>query len=533
VKRAIAILIVLAVVGGTARDTRAVSKLEGYYEVQTWFQRIDKRWRYGLQDDGMPQHYFELKYLSYPYTDIESFVRIRSRNNYDEFQSAVPVEYKTPPFRAAEGHLKIRKQKFESYIFFRQNRAWIHDEPLLNLVDSDKLKNDNYGPQSSGVRTDFWDVDLGRVKGIGGTFVYFDDGGTFNWTDDPGNAVADGTDNFIFRLRKNSFSERLQLGASYMRKDWTNTGVSREYLSTSFNDVIEADIKFFPRSFVETGLSLGPVSLESSSWIVEYAQSRDPYNTETVDVRSKDNQYAVAAEMRDVRVKNNLILHAWYNRFGENFRSYLSRRFDEDRQFNRELYHGEAILLVPRKSITATVAYDTYEKLFEDEEGGGLRPTTNLYTELYVEFINGFKGKAAYNRWHGFDASGEVFDFTTYPNLFAELSVENRIAKVRVQGRIRDFDTFREVFAYGYDMEFNATGKLKAYFRVLNVNEETEARSTIFAHVRYDLGYGAELFMEYGEPSHSDNLVNTDWFVNEGNGDRLVNRARLFLKIYF
>jgi hypothetical protein len=444
--------------------------------------------------------------------------------------------------------MKLRKSKWETFIFYRQNRAWIHDEPLLNLVDQDKLKNDNWGPQTSGVRADVWDINLWKLNGLGATFVYFDDGGDFSFKHDPGDEteaskdVASGTDVLICRLRKNSFGDRLELGASYLRKDWTNEGLlnlssltaaqRRDFASKWYNDVMEFDVSFYPRELVSTGLSFGPLDLENASWITEYAISRDPYHTETIDVRSEKNQFAIATEIREVRL-SNFIFHAWYNYFGENFRAYTSRRFDEDRQFNRSQYHLEGILLMPKKAITATVSYDFYKKLFVDEEGGNLRPTYNFYSELYVEFIKGFKGKVAYNRWHGFDAAGEVFDFFTYPNLFAELSVENRIAKVRMQGRVRDWRTFREVFAYGYDMEFNATGKLKGYFRVLNVNEETEARSTIFAQVRYDIGYGAEFFVEYGEPNHSRDLANTDDFVTEGSGDRIVDRIKMFLKIYF
>lgn len=528
-KRLLGIVILAATLGAAVGEAPAISKLEGFYEVHAAMERQDNKWR----APGRANQYLELKFLSYPYTDFESYFKLRSSSSHDEFLTPVPIENKTPPFLAAEGHLKLRRQKWETFLFYRQNRAWIHDEPLLNLVDQDKIKNDSWGPQASGIRGDFWDTKLWKMGGLGGTLVYFDDGGTFNWTDDPDNAVADGTDNFILRLRKNSWKERLEFGSTYLRKDWTNTSVSQDYLRDSYNDVLEFDVSFFPRQLVETGLEVGPLSLESSSWIAEYAMSRDPFNTETVDIRSKDNQYALATEVRDLRLFDNLIVHGWYNRFGENFRGYMSRRFDEDRNFNRQQHHVEGILLVPRKSITATVAYDRHKKLIVDEEGGGLRPTTNWYSELYVEFINGFKGKVSYNRWRGFDGSGEIFDFFTYPNWFAELSVENRIAKVRVQGRIRDFDTFREVFAYGYDMEFNATGKLKAYFRVLNINEETEARSTVFAHLRYDMGFGAEFFVEYGEPSQSDNLVNTDWFVNEGNNDRTIERLRTFLKIYF
>jgi len=516
-----------------APGARALSKFEGFYEVQLSLQRSGEHWQFGpYLGENMPQHYFELKHLSYPYTDLESFFKIRAQTNFDEFQTTVPYEYKTPPFLAAEGHLKLRQKKWESYIFYRQNRSWLHDEPLLNLIDEDKIKNDNWGPQSSGVRADFWDINLWNVRGLGGTLIYFDDGGTYNWTDNPQNAVADGTDNLIFRLRKKSFRERLELGATYLRKDWTNTSVSPKYRAQSFNDVLSADIAFYPRNIVETGLSVGPLDLENLSFITQYAYSRDPYNTETVDVRSKKHQFAISTEVREIHLYD-LIIHGWYNYFGENFRAYMSRRFDEDREFNRKQYHIEGIWLVPRKAITLTASYDYYKKIFIDEEGGNYRPTYNLYTEAYVEFIKGFKGKIAYNRWHGFDGSGEVFDFFTYPNLFAELSVENSIAKVRIQGRVRDFNTFREVYAYAYDMEFNATGKLKGYLRILNVNEKTEARATAFAQVRYDVGWGAEFFVEYGDPNQSNDMVNTDWFVNEGANNRMEQRVKMFIKIYF
>ena len=49
---------------------------------------------------------------------------------------------------------------------------------------------------------------------------------------------------------------------------------------------------------------------------------------------------------------------------GENFRAYMSRRFDEDREFNRRQYHIEGILLMPKKAITLTVAYDAHKKIF-------------------------------------------------------------------------------------------------------------------------------------------------------------------------
>ena len=531
-KRTLQYTILSIILFSLAIPAGAVNKLEGYYEIETSLRREGLHWQFGPPGgEGMPRHYLELKYLSWPYKNLESYVKLRVQSNRDEYLTP-ESEFKRPEFINAEGHIKFKGENWESYVFARQNRFWIHDEPLLNLVEQDKLKNDNWGPQSSGIRADFWNYDVWKIKGIGGTLIYSDDGGTYNWTSEQQNTVIDGTDNLILRLRKKSFNNRLELGTTFLRKDWTSTSVSREYLSTSFNEVLAFDASFYPREFKRTGLSFGPLDLENSSWIAEYAVSRDPYQTATSEIRSNKNRFAFATEVRNIKVQN-LIMHAWYHEFGENFRDYMSWRFDDGRQFNRRLFHIEGSYLLPKKAVTATVSYERYRKRIVDEEGGGLRPSEYFYAELYTEFINGFKGKISYGRWHGFDAAGEIFDFFTYPNLYAELSVENSLVKVRIQGRVKDFDTFREVFAYGYDMEFNATGKIKLYFRILNVNEETEARSTVFAQLRYDLGYGAECFAEYGEPWQSEHLVNSDGFVNEGSGDRIDHKMRLFLKLYF
>jgi len=526
------LLIAMLLAGAAAVPAGAVNKLEGYYEIESSLQRDNKIWRFGPPgDNGMPRHYLELKWLSWPSDDLEMFFKLRAQSNRDDNLTQVP-EFARPEFLGAEGHLRLHGERWETFLFARQNRFWVHGEPLLQLVDQNKLKNDNWGPQASGIRSDFWDLSIGPVHHLNGTFIYSDDGGTYNWTGETDATVPNGTDSWVSRLQKNAFTDRLKVGAMFLRKDWTNTSVGREWVDKSYNNVFSADISFYPRNIVSSGLSLGPLNLENTSWIVEGALSDDPYQIATSEVRGEDNRFAFAAEMRNLRV-SDLIIHAWYHNVGENFRDYLSYRWDESREFNRRLYHVEGIYLVPHKAVTATVAYDHYEKRIVDEEGGDLRPTSNLYSELYIEFIDGFKGKLAYNRWHGFDASGEVFDFFTYPNWYADLSVENRLVKVRIQARIRDWQTFREIYAYGYDMEFNATGRLKGYFRLLNVNEKTEARSTLFAQIRYDIGYGAECFFEYGAPWDSEYLVRTESFVTEGSSTRINHLFKAFLKIYF
>ena len=377
---------------------------------------------------------------------------------------------------------------------------------------------------------DFWDVNFLGLKGLGGTLIYSDNGGTFSLN---GVDIPNGDNNLIARLRHKSWDERIKLGLMFTRKDWTDT--SREdyqnLLGKMYNAVYSADLEFTPRNLVHTGLMVGPVNLEQSRLTGEIAFSQQPYQ-ETVFGDSRHRARALAMELRDVHI-NQVTVHAWYHDFGEDFRAYMSNRFDESREYNRVQRHGEAIWLVPRKAVTAKVSYDTYRKRVADEPGGGLRPTDEWYGELYMEFINGFKARFAHRHWHGYDASAEINDFQSYPDWFGEVSVENFLAKVRLQARIKDAGTFRQVTIFGFDMSVNITEKLKGYLRAMNVNEETEARHTLFAQLKYDIGWGAEVYFEYGDAGQSSNLAYTDWFVHEGSNDNLSDRFKLLVKAWF
>ncbi|MFH1843803.1 MAG: hypothetical protein ABIF77_11425 [bacterium] len=527
---------------GLPPETRAANKIEGYYETEIAMERNDSKWHFGApSSNGIPKHYAELKFLSFPADNFEAFVKLRAESNRDDDRTP-EVDYYAPPWLIAEGHLKIRDDNYEAFLFSRQNRFWINSEPLLSLVEDHKLKNDDWGPKSQGVRLDFWDVQPALGLGFEGTVIYSDDGATYNWG---GGDVADGTDSWIIRVmpklaNSDKFSGKSGgwgtglLGFTVLRKDWTNTSNPdyRDKHHLMHNSVYAVDLAYSPTGVKDTGMILGPLNFEQSRWTVEYAFSSTPFR-ETVFSEPSSNHYAFAAEFRNIQL-SDVILHGWYYDFGENFRDYLSGRFDNDRrEFNRQQKHAEAIWLVPRKAVTAKLVYDTHRKRTVDEIGGGLRPATEWYGELYVEFINGFKGKVAHKRYRGYDASAEINDFFTYPEWYAEVSVENFLAKIRLQVRIKDAGTFREITAYGFDMDVNITEKLKGYIRMLNVNEETEARHTMFAQLKYDLGFGAEFYFEYGDAGQSDNIVRTDWFVDEGNNDNLRDRLKLLVKTWF
>jgi hypothetical protein len=531
----------------------AANKIEGYYESEIMMERTDENWHFGSPGaNGMPKHYAELKFLSWPADNFEAYLKLRAESNRDDDRSP-RIDYYAPPWFAAEGHLKLRSDHYEAYVFNRENRFWINDEPLLSLVEDYKLKNDAWGPQAHGVRLDFWNVGK-RDRGLDGTLIYSDDGGTFNWGVE--GDVPDGVDSFIGRLRPRAFGPalggafrslgrlaglslpekggELTTGLTILRKDWTDTSNPeyRRYHHLMHNSVYGADMAFSPAGLIEKGLVFGPLNLEQSRWTLEYAFSETPFREQVFGESNRHNS-ALAAEVRDIHVED-VIFHAWHFDFGEDFRDYLSGRFDNDRrEFNRVQNHVEAIWLVPRKAVTAKAVYDYYRKRFADEAGGGRRPAETWYGELYVEFIKGFKGKVAYKQWRGYDSAAEVSDFFTYPEWFGEVSVENFLAKIRLQGRVRDAGTFREVSAFGFDMNVNITESLKGYLRMMNVNEPIEARYTMFAQLKYDIGWGAEFYFEYGDPGQSDNIVYTDWFLNEETNDNLRDRIKLLVKTWF
>ena len=553
-KRAPRILAGLCLVLLTAGSAKATTKIEGYYEGVFAAEKQDGNWHVGSPgENGIPQHFAELKFFVWPNDKFEVYSRIWARSNRDDDRSPT-VDYYAPPWINGEGHIKLRQNKYEAFLFYRQNRFYINDEPLLRLVDDGKLRNGNL---AQGVRFDFWETDLG-IKNLGGTVIISDNGGTFQTTrfipDQNGNPIsfppdnegnirpipysadfANGEDSKIFRLRHKSWSDRIESAVMYTRKDWTDDSQAnwRELLPHMYNDVFSFDVAFSPRNLVHTGLRLGPINLEQSRWTTEMAWSRSPYREEVFGL-SRNRARAIAIEQRDIHI-GDFTLHSWYYDFGEDFRSTTSGRFDEGGEYNKIQKHAELIWLVPLKAVTTKVVWDDQRQRVPDQPGGGLRPSTEWYGELYMEFINGFRSRLAYKNWHGYDSDSAINDFRTYPEWFGELSVQNFLARIRLQFRVRDAGTFRQVTAYGFDMNVNLTTRLKGYLRAMNVNEETQARHTAFAQLIYDIGTNAQFFFEYGDGGQSDNLVYNDWFTGENSvsGPNLRDQFKLLVRAWY
>jgi hypothetical protein len=67
----------------------------------------------------------------------------------------------------------------------------------------------------------------------------------------------------------------------------------------------------------------------------------------------------------------------------------------------------------------------------------------------------------------------------------------------------------------------------------MNVDEKTESRQTAFAQLRYNGWSGAEFFVEFGDPGHSNDLTNDGDFVQHGNNNTTAQVFKAFIKIYY
>lgn len=519
-----------------AGSVRAGNKLEGYYEASVSAQREDGRWKFGAsEENAIPKHYTELSFFSWPDDRFEVFARLRAWSNRDDDKTQETVEYFAPPWYSAEGHIKLRQSKSEAYIFYRENRFYINDDPLLRLINDGALKNDSYNPQAQGVRFDFWESELFGIPNFGGTFFISDNGGTFfhpqerDPKTDEALTFKVGDNSYVGRLRHKGWGGRLESGAMFIRKDWTDTSDPdwTDQFKYMHNHVVALDLALTPHTLVGSGLRLGPLDFEQSRWTVQAATSTAPYDEKVRNFRL-DKPRAIAAEVRDIHV-DDITIHAWYYDLGEGYRN-----FSNFEGFNKIKKHAEAIWLVPRKAITAKAVWDAERKRVVDDIGGGLRPQTTWYGELYIEYINGFKSRFAYKNYRGFDTDPDVNEFRTYPDWFGEVSVENFLAKVKLQARVRDAGTYHQVTAFGFDMAVNLTDHMQGYIRALNVNERTEARHSMFAQLKYDIGGNSEVYFGYGDAGQSDNLVYA-WFVGDspGSGDNLRDRFNFYVKAWF
>ena len=252
--------------------------------------------------------------------------------------------------RLENGHLKFfygkEKTGFEAYLFTMQDRLWMGHH-TLNFV--------NGSSDYEGIRSKIW---LNALDG------WFD----FEFV--LANNKNDNADIQIFQLRRNFLKDdRLKLSFNGAKKIW---GDEDDKYNSYYSQYIQYKL------------------LKDFFLTLEISKSYDPSQTPS------GNDLATKFEARWLKYENEnfgeLGYGFTYENYGKNYRCYLGSN-----NYNYINYYNEMYYNFPMKSITFVlknnykedVGHNFIERLF--------------YFENYIEFIEGYKFKFAYetseNKW--------------------------------------------------------------------------------------------------------------------------------------
>ncbi len=455
--------------------------MNGYFEGEYLAQksRLPVNW-----DMWNPKNYFEMKFNVNPSPGVSGFFSISGLSNSNGTR-----------FFLNQGHLQYRTSNTEFALFTREDRFWI-SSPLLFLVQTDRVKDDAWGPKAEGVRLDFWEVKGFYGTGIASKFRTWD-----------GEA-------YLGSLTKR-FGPKFELGTIYLKKDWRGPG-------NSFNSVYSLNGKVHLK---------GPLNLR-----FEVAKSIHPSQLTSYKI----DDYAAEVEFRSIRLKNLAIAWSLFN-YGIDFIDEFSNKFNLsfDREFDRRGFYGEAVYLVPYKAVNLIYKTRYWQSRFDETYPGFLLPYRYNkwwnYGEIYAEYYGGVSTK--------FYIESLKDTAQTWTHLFFEIGGENNLMKLKLQYKIMDFGINRhgqsvyysigERNLVGAEMRINLTNDLFFYSRFAVGMGTGNSWESLFLQLGYRGFKNAEIFLEYGEPGHTDGDLVNDWDFSNNPYVRTEDRAKLLLKYWF
>ena len=480
-------------------------RLEGYFESVFGTKYESDSFNWNVWD---PDFKVEFRLFAHPIANSEAYVKFYGDKWNEHGQMTDHSEA-----ILAEAHLSYRQELngrgFNAVLFSRENNHYWTDGSLLNVLNSGSVNNDGNG---QGVRFDLWEPWGGSA-----TYVFSDF------------SQGDSDDIHLVRLRQNFLKNKLRTGMFYQRK---NYGIGDK---NSYNQVFafdeHAEVGNYQINF-EMAFSSVPSEQEIKDTLKYYRDQSSEY--------FKDGDYisglreffkgnvAAKMEFRGFRIGTPKIGYWFINpgvwTYGKCYRNYMGDNKSDEYGIWVNSYY-----FVPQRAITFTLNYWQHKKL-EGEEyptGVSLDPVTNLYAEAYIEFVNGFKGKVYYNKkdevWHGKEYKHNDF--------FAELSVENRLAKLLTQFKIKDIGETWEKQIAGIECAVNLSDRWRAFARGLVVNDRVGSRMSFFGELQYRIGGNSELYLQYGPSWYGGyGLVNDDSFVS---GGTMQDEIRVVFKAWF
>ena len=466
--------------------------MEGIYESQFGKTYESDAFEWNIWD---PNFYLETRLYGNPISNSNYYIKLYTDKDYEQSDQPLVV--------FSEGHISFRQEKngngFNTTFFTRESYHFWLDGSMLGIINTGSVNNDGNG---QGMRFDFWHTQNGSM-----TYVFSDF------------SQGSGDDIHLLRYRQSFLQNKINSGLSFQRKHYQTGGMD------DYNQVIAHDLKIhLGQYYFATEFAISEVPSDS---IIT-----DLNNTYKSDDFFKSN-IAIKSEFRGLRIGSPISGYWFFNpgffSYGNTYRNYMgnnqSDRFMGDNQSNRYGYWLNSYYMVPQRSITLTLNYGRSQQMVAAK--GIFDPITNIYSEVYIEFINGFKGKIAFNKrdeeWQG--QLYKHYDF------FSELSVENSLAKLLCQFKIKDSGETWEKHIAGIELSVNLTDKWRFFTRGMIANDRVGSRYSIFTELQYRMSGNSELYLQYG-PSYwgQYGLVNDDDFASSG---EMKKEVKLIIKGWF
>ncbi len=466
---------------GAAVPASAFTRLEGEYTFLVDVRKQDRRYEWDFDsnnDDTVNLTSFRL--FSQPFSGVEAFTKFEAEWNTGSNNTPRPV------LQYREGHLHFRKdwggKGYDAYLFSRQDRFWV-DNHLIQIVQGGPS---NDGGNAQGARVDTWFAGPTNLTLIASDFSSQSNPSTGSLPDRP----VPTDDAYVGRLRREFMGGKLRTGVTWNRKNTRRAGaekVDTEVLGTDFRYTlggVDVSLEYAEGRQITAGTPYPGYDLRLSKLRLNNPSTGLPADA------------AIRGEIRSIRVGNyrtgylNLAPSFWY--LGPQYRNQLG-----DGNNDESGYYLNTWYLVPGRAITLTNNFLSYTKRVNQN-----RHVTEFYSEAYVEFVNGFTGKFFYRKrttrdWL-IDANETLEQVTDNDDVFGEMTVENRLAWLRLQFRIRDLSTLFQKELGSFETSVNISSTLKVYNRFTFGNDPARVRKGLFSELQYRPRHNLELFLAYG-----------------------------------
>lgn len=479
-------------------------QMQGYFSAEFGKNLENDQFDWNMWD---PNIYLETKLYGQPLPSSDLYLKFYNDKDWDYYKWS---GYSLAVF--SEGHIGFRQEKnnygFSSKLFFRESGDYWLDSSLLGLIDTRSVSNKG---DSQGGRFDFWHPKDGSMSYAFSDF-----------------SQGSGDDIHLLRYRQSFLKNKLRTGIFFQRKHYAIADTSDG--SKDYNQVAAVDLKFQAGKYFfngETAVSWTPAEDEIVSQNEEYYDNWKDIHKANI---------ASKMELSGFKVGNSKIGNWFFSPgfyiYGNTYRNYMG-----DNKNNEIGYWFNSYYLVPQRAITLTVNFSGNQNLVADTlyvfTDGELQlieisdPVTTLYTEAYIEFVNGFKGKISFTKkdeeWQGKEY--KHYDF------FSELTVENKLAKLLAQFKLKDMGETYEKQIAGIEISVNLTDNWRVFTRGMIANDRVGSRHSIFGEIQYRLSGNTEVFLQYGPSWYGPyGLVNDDGFASGGD---MKEEIKLIVKGWF